>query len=89
MQQLRALLARRNGNLGGYYWDGSRYAAQLRGWSGASLQLENVRTWRWISGTFVDSVAVGDVEGDGQAEIVTGGRYFEASTRFAQLCVWA
>jgi hypothetical protein len=73
---------------GGYYWDGSRYAAQLCVWNGATLALENVKTWYWTSTTLINSVAVGDVDGDAQTEIVTGGYYNDGTRSVAQLCVW-
>ena len=31
---------------------------------------------------------VGDVDGDGKTEIVTGGRYYDGTRNVAQLCVW-
>jgi hypothetical protein len=74
---------------GGYYWDGSRYIAQLCVWSGATLASEDIKTWFWTDDTSIDSVAVGDVDGDGSMEIVTGGRYWDGSRDVAQLCVWS
>jgi peptidoglycan/xylan/chitin deacetylase (PgdA/CDA1 family) len=76
---------------GGCYYDGSRHVAQLCVWTGASLALENVQTWQWTSHTFLRSVAVGDVDGDGKTEIVTGGEYCDefGTSSAAQLCVWA
>ena len=73
---------------GGYYDDGTRYVAQLCVWNGATLALENVRTWYWTGGTRVYSVAVGNVDGDAQTEIVTGGHYSDGTRNVAQLCVW-
>jgi hypothetical protein len=73
---------------GGYY-DGTRSVAQLCVWNGATLGLENVKTWYWTDDTVINSVAVGDVDDDGKTEIVTGGKYFEnVSQSLAQLCVW-
>jgi hypothetical protein len=73
---------------GGHYWDGSRYVAQLCVYNGATLALENVRTWYWTGSTYIWSVAVGDVDGDAQVEIVTGGNYWDGTRNNAQLCVW-
>ena len=73
---------------GGYFWDGTRYNAQLCVWNGETVSLENVKTWYWTSTTLIHSVAVGDVDGDAQAEIVTGGYYNDGTRNVAQLCVW-
>ena len=74
---------------GGYYNDGARNVAQLCVWDGVSLTLENVKTWYWIGDTSINSAATGDVDGDGKAEIVTGGAYNDGTCANAQLCVWA
>jgi hypothetical protein len=74
---------------GGHYSNGVHWCAQLCVWSGATLSLENVQPWYWYSWTSVDSVAVGDVDGDGSVEIVTGGDYFDGVRPNAQLCVWS
>ena len=77
---------------GGWYSGNETYGfdqtrAQLCVWDGATLELENVKTWYWSSNTFIRSVAVGDVDGDGKNEIITGGIYWGAC-EVAQLCVW-
>jgi hypothetical protein len=72
---------------GGYYYDGSRDVAQLCIWDGATLTLERVKNWYWISYAAIHSVALGDVDSDGQIEIVTGGIYGDLHA-FAQLCIW-
>jgi hypothetical protein len=41
----------------------------------------------WTSDTRVESVAIGDVDGDTQMEILTEGYYLGNPTS-AQLCVW-
>jgi hypothetical protein len=73
---------------GGRYFDGTRYVAQLCVWDGASLAFENVQTWWWTDDTVIESVAAGDVDGDGKIEIVTGGSFNDGSRNVAQLCVW-
>ena len=72
---------------GGYYYDGTRIVAQLCVWSGSTLTSENVKTWYWTSNTEITSVAVGNVDGDGEIEIVTGGYYYDGHYN-AQLCTW-
>jgi uncharacterized protein YxjI len=73
----------------GGYFGGATAMAQLCVWDGATLAFENVRTWQWGSATQISSVAVGDVDSDGQMEIVTGGEYMYGGLRVAQLCVWS
>jgi hypothetical protein len=73
---------------GGTYDDGTRLVAQLVVWNGATLALENGMIGYWIDDTVVNSVAIGDVDGDAQIEIVTGGCYFDGTRDVAQLCVW-
>ena len=73
----------------GYYNDGARQVAQLCVWNGATLASENIKTWYWTSHTYIDSVALGNVDGDGQIEIVTGGSYYAGANYVSQLCVWS
>ena len=73
---------------GGYYNDGTRWVAQLVVWNGATLAVENVRTWYWASDTQIMSVVAGNVDADADVEIVTGGSYFDGTRWVAQLVVW-
>jgi hypothetical protein len=73
---------------GGAYFDGVRYNAQLAIWNGSTLALENVKGWVWGTNTIINSVAVGDVLGNGAKSIVTGGQYSDGTNWNAQLCVW-
>ena len=73
---------------GGAYTDGAHQVAQLCIWNGATLALENVKTWQWTSDTRITSLAAGDVDGDSDIEIVTGGHYFDGTRTHAQLCIW-
>lgn len=72
----------------GYYNDGIRDNAQLVVWDQSGLSVENVISWYWTDNTKLDTVAIGDVDGDGLNEIVTGGGYFDGVNWNAQLCVW-
>ena len=72
----------------GYFSDGQRWNAQLVVWDPSTLTVEKVTSWYWTSDTQISSVAIGDVNGDGQNEIVTGGSYFDGTRWNAQLCVW-
>jgi parallel beta-helix repeat protein len=73
---------------GGYYFDGTRTVALLHIWNGATLAVKKVQTWVWGGDTTVNCLAIGDLYGDGQKEIVTGGYYFDGVRRVAQLHVW-
>jgi parallel beta-helix repeat protein len=73
---------------GGYYFDGTRRVAQLHVWNGTTLAVKAVTTWCWSGSTEISSVCVGDVDGDGASEIVTGGFYFDGVRNVALLHVW-
>ncbi len=72
----------------GWFLDGTRDNAQLAVWNASTLSLINVVTWFWTAETQISSVAIGDVNGDGNMEIVTGGSYFDGSFCNSQLAVW-
>ena len=74
---------------GGFFNDGSRDVAQLIVWAGSNLAVEGIQSWYWTGNTVINSVAIGDVDGYGQAEIVTGGRFNDGSRDVAQLIVWS
>lgn len=73
---------------GGSFFDGARNVAQLIEWSGSSLLVDRLMTWYWTSNTTINSVALGDVDADGQVEVVTGGSFFDGSRNNAQLVEW-
>ena len=73
---------------GGYFNDGTRNLAQVVVWNGSSLVAEKIQYWYWTGNTVINSVAVGDVDSDGQVEIVTGGSSYDGTRNVAQLIVW-
>jgi len=73
---------------GGYYFDGFRKVAQLVVWDGATLAVEGLTTWYWTGDTEITSLKVEDIDGDGSAEIITGGYYNDGVRDIAQLVVW-
>jgi len=73
---------------GGYYNDNSRDVAQLVVWNGSTLAVDNLSSWYWTSDTRVNSVAVGNLDGDDALEIVTGGYFFDGTRKVAQLVAW-
>ena len=74
---------------GGSFYDGSRNVAQLIVWNGANLAVERIQSWYWYSNTVINSVAIGDVDADGQIEVVTGGYFNDTARNVAQLIVWS
>jgi hypothetical protein len=72
---------------GGYYTDGDKMA-QLVVWNGTSMAVENVVAWYWTGETVINSVAIGNVDVDASAEIVTAGYYNDGERNVAQLVVW-
>jgi len=73
---------------GGDYFDGNRVIAQVYIWDGGSLKEEKVTNWYWISNTTVNSIAIGDVDGDATPEIISGGYYNDGTREVAQLIIW-
>ena len=73
---------------GGSYTSNGQQYAQLMVWNSQTLALEKSACWLTMGGTKITSVAIGDVNGDGKLEIVTGGSYFDGILWNAQLIVW-
>ena len=73
---------------GGSYFDGVRNNAQFVVWDGSNLAVKTLAGWYWTGNTMINSVAIGDVDGDGQNEIVTGGSYFDGTRNNAQFFIW-
>ena len=50
--------------------------------------VDRLTGWYWTSNTVINSVAIGDVDGDGQTEVVTGGYFNDDARNIAQLIEW-
>lgn len=72
----------------GYFNDGIRWSSHVIMWNASSLAAESTTAWYWANDTQVSSIAVGDVDGDGGLELVTGGEFFDGYRWNAQLIVW-
>jgi hypothetical protein len=57
-------------------------------WSGSSLAAENIKTWYWTSNTTINSITVGDDNGDFLNEIVAGGAFYDGTRLNSQLTTW-
>jgi len=88
---------------GGYDRDLTNSSGQLRvwRWNGQELSLKANEEWRMVEGsygvtisgapmgnTMVENVKVADVDGDGSAEVVSGGFTFDGEKVNAQLRIW-
>jgi hypothetical protein len=84
---------------GGFTYDGASVSAQLRiwNWTANTITLETSREWTTYDITELKSIAVNDVDRDGEMEIVTSGvtagrgAFSENATikELAQLRVWS
>ena len=58
-------------------------------WTGTALALEHREGWSTVRGVWVYSVAVGDVDGDGVPELITGGLIHDKTRHYkGQLRIW-
>lgn len=88
---------------GGYDNNLTNSSGQLRiwNWNGKELIIDAIKDWRMVEGgygktitgapmgnTVVETLKIGDVDGDGIAEIVTGGFAFDGQKINAQLGIW-
>ena len=73
---------------GGQFNDGTRDVAQLTVWSGSTLEFENAKSWYWTGNTTINSVALANVKGAFQHDIVTGGEFYDGTRLNSQLTVW-
>lgn len=88
---------------GGYDYGLTNSSGQLRiwHWNGQDMKLETNEEWQMekdvygvtvtgdpMGNTLVENVKVGDVDGDGIAEIVTGGFAYDGQKMNAQIGIW-
>ena len=72
---------------GGYYQNDFKNA-QIVVWNGKDLHLKKATGWAW-NDTCINSIAIGNVDGDEQIEIITGGCFYDGHIENAQLGVFS
>jgi len=75
---------------GGLSVGGPRYQAELDIWNftGGTINLENRTEWYLNNDTIIYSLGIGDLNGDGVPDLVTGGLANDGTRRRAQLRIW-
>jgi hypothetical protein len=72
----------------GYYNDGVNWNGQIIVLNSFTMAVQASTVWRLGSTTNVAAVAIGDVNADGQIDIVTAGSYYDGTNWIGQLIVW-
>ena len=72
----------------GSYNDGIKEIGQVLLWNASTLAVEAVNVWVWGQNTVVNSVAVGNITGGANLDVVTAGEYFDGANWIGQLVVW-
>jgi 4-amino-4-deoxy-L-arabinose transferase-like glycosyltransferase len=76
---------------GGYYYQNKSKVAQITVWNGKDLSFKTSTSWGWLNDerALVNSLTVSDYDGDGSAEIIAAGNYFNGTINCAQISVWS
>jgi hypothetical protein len=72
----------------GYFNDGTSWNGQIVVSNAANLAFEASTGYKWGTDSQISCVAIGDVNGDGKNEIVTGGQFFDGTRWVANIIVW-
>lgn len=72
---------------GGEYYD-SGYCSQLVIWDGSTLAVGYLTAWQWGVTSIIESIAVGNTDGDAAVEIITGGFFHDSIRNCAQITLW-
>ena len=73
---------------GGHYNDEVRDWAQLVVCDGSTLAVDVLTTWYWTGDTRINSVVIGNADGDVSSEIITGGHDHDGARTCAQTTIW-
>jgi hypothetical protein len=73
---------------GGDYSDNTRLNAQLIIWNGATMAATRLTHWYWTSNTKINAIAIYNLTGGPNLDIITAGYYNDGIRSYAQVIDW-
>ena len=72
---------------GGFCHQNETRIAYLTIWNGKDLSYKKSASWNWYNSSRINSIVINDCDGDGSAEIITGGIFSNGTYNYAQICL--